>query len=66
VAACLLETGLRGVRGAGDLDPGLERQQPAQVAKCARAVVDDDDPDSIRVVMVAGDAPLASPGLISY
>jgi len=43
------------MRRAEDGDAGLEREQPAQVGGGAMAVVDDDDPDPLRVVtLVSG------------
>ena len=41
---------LGGVRRAENLDPRLEGQQPGEAGSGAMAVVDDDDPDGVRVV----------------
>jgi len=38
------------VRRAENLDPRLEGQQPGEAGSGAMAVVDDDDPDGVRVV----------------
>jgi len=54
-AAGLFLRQLGGVRGARYRNARLEGQQPAQVGGGAMAVVNDDDPDAVRVVtLVSG------------